>query len=122
MTVITDDLPAQLIRAEHDGWDAVCRGDGGTFYNQAMTSDGVIIVEDGIIERDAALAALEGQAWESYEMSEHRVVRLGDRAATLVYRVRAQRREQVFERRLATTYLYIEGRWRVAVHQQTRIR
>ncbi|RZT59762.1 uncharacterized protein DUF4440 [Microcella alkaliphila] len=122
MTVITDDLPAQLIRAEHDGWDAVCRGDGGTFYNQAMTSDGVIIVEDGIIERDAALAALEGQAWESYEMSEHRVVRLGDRAATLVYRVRAQRGEQVFERRLATTYLYIEGRWRVAVHQQTRIR
>jgi len=122
MTAITDDLPAQLIHQEHEGWDAVCRGDGGTFYHRAMTPDGVMIVEDGIIERDAVIAALEGQTWDSYAMSEHRIVRLGERAAVLVYRVVAHRGAQAFERRLATTYVYVEGRWRVAVHQQTRIR
>lgn len=122
MTAITDDLPAQLIHQEHEGWDAVCRGDGGTFYHHAMTPDGVLIVEDGIIERDAAIAALEGQTWDSYTMSEHRIVRLGERAAVLVYRVIAHRGSQVFERRMATTYTYVEGRWRVAAHQQTRIR
>ena len=122
MTAITDDLPAQLIHQEREGWDAICRGDGGTYYHHAMTADAVMIVPGSVIERGAIMVALQGSTWDGYEMSEHRVVRLGDRAATLVYRVRAQRGEQVFERRLATTYLYIEGRWRVAVHQQTRIR
>jgi hypothetical protein len=122
MTAITDDLPAQLIHQEREGWDSLCHGNGGTFYHHAMTPDGVLILEDGIVERDAAIAALEGQTWDSYAMSEHRLVRVGERAAVLVYQVLAHRGEQVFERRMATTYAYSEGRWRVAVHQQTRIR
>ncbi len=122
MTAITDDLPAQLIHAEHEGWDAICRGDGGTFYYTAMTPDGIMIVDDGVIERDAVMAALQGSTWDSYEMSEHRVVRLGDRAAILAYRARASRGDHHIDRRMSTTYVYVEGRWRVAAHQQTRVR
>ncbi len=121
MTAITDDLPAQLIHAEHEGWDAICRGDGGTYYHRAMTPDGVMVVRGSIIERDAVIAALEGSTWDDYAMSEHRVVRLGDRAAILVYRVRATRVDHVTELRMSTTYLYVEGRWRVAAHQQTPV-
>lgn len=121
MTAITDDLPATLIRQEHEGWEALCRGDGGTHYHHAMTDDGVMIVEESVIERGAILAALQGTTWDSYELSEQRVVRLGDRAAILVYRVRAVRDDEVVDRRMSTTYVYQEGRWRTAAHQQTPV-
>ncbi|QOD93592.1 nuclear transport factor 2 family protein [Chryseoglobus sp. 28M-23] len=121
MTAITDDLPAQLIRQEHDGWEALCRGEGGTHYHHAMTEDAVMIVDTGVIERGAVLAALEGSPWDSYELSEQRVVRLGDRAAILVYRARAVRGDDVVDRRMSTTYVYQEGRWRTAAHQQTPV-
>ena len=119
MTVITDDLPAQLIHQEHEGWDAICRGEGGTYYHHAMTPDAVMIVPGSIIERGAIMVALQGSTWDSYAMSEHRVVRLGDRAAILVYRARATRGQTTVDLRMSTTYVYLEGRWRVGAHQQT---
>ena len=121
MTAITDDLPAQLIHQEHEGWGALCRGDGGTFYHRAMTPDAVMVVEGSVIERGAIIAALEGSTWDEYAMSEHRVVRLGERAAILVYRVRATRADHVVDLRMSTTYLYHEGRWRIGAHQQTPV-
>ena len=80
-----------------------------------------MIVDTGVIERGAVLAALEGSPWDSYELSEQRVVRLGDRAAILVYRARAVRGDDVVDRRMSTTYVYQEGRWRTAAHQQTPV-
>lgn len=119
MTTITDDLPAQLIHHEHEGWDAICRGEGGTYYHHAMTPDAVMIVADGVIDRNAIMAALEGSTWDEYSMSEHRVVRLGDRAAVLVYRVQARRGDLTVDLRMSTTYVCLEGRWRVGAHQHT---
>ena len=103
MTAITDDLPAQLIRQEHDGWEALCRGEGGTHYHHAMTEDAVMVVDTGVIERGAVLAALQGSTWDSYELSEQRVVRLGDRAAILVYRASSATARRVSGRRLSRT-------------------
>ena len=80
-----------------------------------------MVVDTGVIERGAVLAALQGSTWDSYELSEQRVVRLGDRAAILVYRVRAERGGDVVDRRMSTTYVYQEGRWRTAAHQQTPV-
>jgi len=121
MTAITDDLPAQLIHQEHEGWDALRRGDGGTFYHRAMTPDAVMIMPSSVIERGAVMAALQGATWDEYAMSEHRVVRLGERAAVLAYRVRASRDGSPVDLRASTTYLYHEGRWRIGAHQQTPV-
>lgn len=121
MTAITDDLPARLIHQEHEGWDALVRGDGGTHFHHAMTGDAVMITPGSVIERGAIIAALQGATWDEYAMSEHRVVRLGDRAAVLAYRVSARRDGSPVELRASTTYLYHEGRWRIGAHQQTPV-
>ena len=120
MTAITDDLPAQLIHQEHEGWDALLEGDGGTHFHHAMTPDAVMIVEGDLFDRGAIIVALQGSTWDSYAMSEHRVIRLGERAAILAYRVTGQRDGEPVDLRATTTYVYREGRWRVGAHQQTR--
>ena len=33
-----------LLSLERDGWDALCRGEGGAFYGEVMPADGVMAV------------------------------------------------------------------------------
>lgn len=119
MTAITDDLPAQLIRQEHDLWEAMRQGDGGTHLQKAMTADAVLIDDGSLIERSAAIVALDGTTWGSATMSDQRVVRLGERAAMLAYRLRSTRNGEPVDAWATTTYVYVEGRWRVGAHQQS---
>ncbi len=119
MTTITDDLPARLLREEHEGWHAIQRGDGGDHYYRSMTPDAVMIVPGAVIDREGVLAAFEGSTWDSYELHEPRVVRLGEKAAILAYRAVATRGADTVELRMSTTYLWDDGGWKVALHQQT---
>ena len=119
MTVITDDLPAQLIRHEHELWEAMRHGDGGTHLQKAMTTDAVLIDGGSLVERSAAIVALDGTTWGDATMSDQRVVRLGDRAAMLAYRLRSTRDGSPVDVWATTTYVYSEGRWRVGAHQQS---
>jgi hypothetical protein len=119
MTAITDDLPARLIRQEHDTWQAMRNGDGGTHLQKAMTSDAVLIHNGSLVERSAAIVALDGTTWSESTMSDQRVVRLGDRAAMLAYRLRSTRDGEPVNVWATTTYVYVEGRWRVGAHQQS---
>jgi hypothetical protein len=119
MTAITDDLPALLIHHEHELWEAMRDGDGGTHLQQAMTADAVLIDDGSLIERSAAIVALDGTTWGEVTMSDQRLVRLGERAAMLVYRLRSTRDNQPVDAWATTTYVYVEGRWRVGAHQQS---
>lgn len=119
MTVITDDLPAQLIRHEHDLWEAMRHGDGGTYLQRAMTTDAVLIEGGTLVERSATIVALDGTSWGDSTMSDQRVVRLGERAAMLVYRLRGTRDGEPVDVWATTTYVYDEGRWRVGAHVQS---
>lgn len=119
MTAITDDLPAQLIHAEHEGWQAMTRGEGGTHSFQVMLPEAIMVFPGLLIERAAVIAALDGVVWSEYTMSDQRVVRLGERAAMLVYRLHGVRDGGALDLWASTTYVYLEGRWRVGAHQQT---
>lgn len=119
MTAITDDLPAQLIRQERELWEAMRHGDGGTHLQQAMTADAVLIDGGSLVERSAAIVALDGTTWGTATMSDQRVVRLGDRAAMLAYRLRGTRGGEPVDAWATTTYVYSEGRWRIGAHQQS---
>lgn len=119
MTAITDDLPAQLIHQEHEGWEAMTRGEGGTHSYTAMLPDAIMVFPGTMLERGAVVAALDGVVWGSYRMSDQRVVRLGDRAAMLAYRLRGERDGETVDLWATTTYVYVEGRWRVGAHQQS---
>ncbi|MET1052117.1 MAG: DUF4440 domain-containing protein [Mycetocola sp.] len=120
MTEITDDLPAILLREEHAGWKAILAGHGGDHYTRAMTRDALMIVEGAVLGRTEVMASFEAVApWDSYEIHEPAIVRLGDRAGVVAYRAVATRGDDTVELRMSTTYLYGGGSWHVALHQQT---
>jgi hypothetical protein len=47
------------------------------------------------------------------------VIRLGERSGILVYRASAHRGDETVELNMSTTYLFENGGWCVAAHQQT---
>jgi hypothetical protein len=120
MTEITDDLPAVLLREEHAGWKAILAGRGGEHYARSMTRDALMIVEGAVIGRDDVAAAFSGVVpWDSYEIHEPALIRLGERSGIVAYRAVATRGGDTVELRMSTTYLYGGGSWHVAAHQQT---
>lgn len=120
MTEITDDLPARLLHEEHEGWRAILEGRAGEYYRRAMTRDALMVVAGAVLDREAILHAFDqAPPWDDYELREPAVIRLGERAGILVYRVRARRGDEVADLRMSTSYHYDDGAWRVAAHQQT---
>lgn len=120
MTAITDDLPARLIHEERTGWQAILEGRGGEHYRESMTRDGLMIVPGAVLGRDQVAASFAGVApWDSYEMHQPAVIRLGDHAGILVYRAVAKRGAETVELNMSTTYVFHDGGWCVALHQQT---
>lgn len=120
MTAITDDLPAILLREEHSGWKAILAGHGGPHYAREMTRDALLIVEGAVLGRNDVVAAFAGVTpWDSYEIHEPALIRLEEHSGILAYRAVATRGDETVELRMTTTYLYGDGEWKIAAHQQT---
>jgi len=122
MTAITDDLPARLLHEENAGWEAIVGGHGGAYYQREMTDDGLMIMPGAVIGRDQVAAYFDQAApWESYSIHEPAIIRLGDRAGVVVYRAAARRGAESVELNVSTTYLFVNGGWRVAARQQSPV-
>lgn len=120
MTEITDDLPARLLNEEHAGWQAILAGRGGSYYQRLMTEDALTIVTDGVYDREGVGKAFESfEPWDAYEILEPAIIRLGPQAGIVAYRAVASRGGNTREFRMSTTYLYEDGGWKIAAHQQT---
>lgn len=114
----------ELLALEHEGWRSLCEGTGDRFYGDLMTEDGVMIVADGsVLDRNAVVASLDqAPTWDTYELSDVRSVDTGPDSAALVYTGRAVRgSETPLVARMASTYHRIDGRWRLALYQQTPV-
>ena len=124
MTEITDDLPARLLHEEHEGWQAILAGQGGSYYRRSMTRDALMIRPGEVMTRDQAAASFNGEGpLDSYEIHEPAVIRLGEHAGIVVYRAVARRGDEVSESNRSTTYVFDDnnGGWCVAAHQQTPV-
>ena len=124
MTEITDDLPARLLHEEHEGWQAMLAGQGGSYYRRSMTRDALMIRPGQVLTRDQAAASFNGEGpLDSYEIHEPAVIRLGEHAGIVVYRAVARRGDEVSESNMSTTYVFDDnnGGWCVAAHQQTPV-
>jgi len=122
MTAITDDLPARLLHEEQEGWQAIRAGRGGDYYRRTMTRDALLILPGRVITRDEVIAAFAAAApIDSYQLRQPAVIRLNDHAGILVYRLEATRGEVTTEVNAATTYVFADGGWCIAAHQQTAI-
>ena len=120
MTEITDDLPARLLHEEHAGWRAIVEGRGGEHYQRAMTRDALMVVDGAMLGRDEILAAFRvGPAVGLVRAARARRDPPRRPRRHLVYRAVARRGDDSVNLRMSTTYLYDDGAWHVAAHQQT---
>jgi hypothetical protein len=120
MTAITDDLPARLLHEEHEGWQAIIARRAGEYYGRTMTRDALLVVPGNVVPRTDVGAFFEGLApLDSYELHDPAVIRINDRSGILVYRLVTRRGEESVESSAATTYVFLNGGWCLALHQQS---
>lgn len=112
-----------LLALEKAGWNSLTNQTGGTFYGGMMTDNGVMILVNGMVmDRDTVAGGLnQAPPWDSYEITEPRLVPLNDTAATLIYRSTSRRGDNTFEALMSSTYVLIDGSPKLAVYQQTTI-
>jgi uncharacterized protein (TIGR02246 family) len=116
----------ELLELERLGWQSLCDCTGADFYGRLMTEDGVMVLAHGqVLDRDQVAASLsDAPPWRAYEISDERLVELGDDAAVLVYRGTAYRGddpEPAFAALMTSSYVRRNGEWRLACYQQTPV-
>ncbi|MFC7456479.1 nuclear transport factor 2 family protein [Brachybacterium sp. GCM10030267] len=114
----------ELLELEHQGWGALCDGTGADFYGEIMTEDGVMILAHGyVFDRQSVISSLrDAPTWDRYEIRDERLIGAGAETAILVYSALAFRGDEApFNALMSSTYTRRDGRWRLALYQQTPV-
>ncbi|WP_319430863.1 nuclear transport factor 2 family protein [Mycobacterium sp. RTGN5] len=118
-------LLGELLTIEHEGWQSLCECAGDRFYGDVMTDDAVMVLANGAVMDKAAVTAALGQSppWKRFDLSEPRVIPVGPDAAALVYIGTAERdgADEPFVGAMSSVYQRVDGRWRLALYQQTPV-
>lgn len=112
----------ELMALERQGWDALCRQSGASFYGALMTEDAVMVLVNGLVMDKTEVVQSLDQApgWDRYEISDPRRVELGSESAALVYRARAHRAGDLpFDAAMTSVYVTVDGAPRLALYTQT---
>ncbi|MFN8025270.1 MAG: nuclear transport factor 2 family protein [Acidimicrobiia bacterium] len=117
-------LHDELLALETAAWQALTEPGAATgYYDDTLADDVLMLFPGGMVidDREAVVASMDGALWSSFEITEPRVLRLGDDAAVFAYRVHAVRQEQDYDALLNSTYVREAGEWHLALHQQTPV-
>ncbi|MCZ2523132.1 MULTISPECIES: nuclear transport factor 2 family protein [Streptomyces] len=110
---------------EHQGWRSLCNSTGADFYGRIMTSDGLMLLAGGqVFNRQDVIDSLnQAPPWRGYEISDERLIPLGEGQVIFVYTGRAYRESEdsAFTAVMSSTYTRREGAWRLALYQQTPV-
>ncbi len=117
---MTADL-ATLLELEERGWQALSSDAGRAFYAEHLAADAALIVPGMVLDKETWLDALRSpRPWAEHRLEDARLVTLTADCATLVYRATARRMgEAAYTALISSTYVRRDGRWLLAVHQQT---
>jgi hypothetical protein len=113
------ELARTLLALEEDFWRA--SGDRDR-YEANLAADAVHVFPGwGIADPDRVLSAVEAvEPWETFEIEDAKVVRLGDDAAAIVYHARARRAGQPeYVAAIISVYRRRDDAWELVLHQQT---
>ena len=114
-----------LTELERSAWKALSTsGEAAAAYYSGVLADEILVLLPGglvIDDRDRVIDSMRGDPWESFEMSDERVLELTDSSAVLVYRVTARRDGDDYVALLNSTYVRVGDDWRLALHQQTPV-
>ena len=94
------------------------------FHDARLAGDAYMVLPEasGALGRDITLEALTGaDRWHKIGMAERHLVELSEDAAALVYSVTAKREEEgrPYHALCSSAYVRNDGKWHLAVHQQT---
>jgi hypothetical protein len=114
-------LSDELIALEREGWDALVSGEGGAYYREHLTSDALMAFAFGVLTRQESIDAIESAPpWESFEITDPRVVELSEDSGVVVYGVVARRPgQEPYSAVVSSTFVREGGEWRLAFHQQS---
>ncbi len=116
----------ELMQLERAGWEALSTSgeEAGRFYAENLAADVLMLLPGGMIldDREAVIESMGGAPWVSFELTDERVLRLGEGFAVVAYRATAQREGgEPYSALFNSTYVREDGAWRLALHQQTPI-
>ena len=117
----------ELLQLEREGWRALSRNGeaAGRFYAEHLAVNVLMLLPGGMVldDRDQVIEAMGGSPWSSFELSDERVLELGNGdCAVVAYRATAQREgSEPYAALFNSTYVRQEGAWRLAIHQQTPV-
>lgn len=115
----------ELLDLERAGWDSLCKATGAEFYGELMLPDAVMVLANGMVmDRDTVVGALSASPpWRTYEISDARLIAVDDDNAVLVYTGTGYRDgdEPAFVGAMSSVYHRADGRWKLALYQQTRM-
>jgi hypothetical protein len=86
-----------------------------------LADEVLMLLPGGLVinDRDAALEAMSGAPWETFELTDERVLDLTPTSAVVAYRATASRTGTEYEALVSSTYVRGDFGWRLTVHQQS---
>lgn len=113
----------ELVELEEQGWRALSTvGDAAeTFYAAVLRDDAVMLFPGGMrLEgKERILQSFAAQPWETFHIEDAQVISLTANAATVAYKVTAQRKGSApYVALVSSTYVHDDS-WQLVLHQQT---
>jgi len=98
----------ELLGLEHAGWRALAT-DGETaaaFYDEVLASDVLMLLPGGMVidDRTQVVESMRGPAWDSFQLTDERVIDLTPNSAVVTYRATASR-DAPTTRRCSTAHM-----------------
>ncbi|MGE2832401.1 nuclear transport factor 2 family protein [Mycobacterium sp. SMC-4] len=116
-------LADELLALEHSGWKSLCDGTGDQFYGELMTDDAVMVLANGMVMDRATVTSSLGQSppWQRYEISDVRLIAIGEDTAALVYTGKGWRdgQDEPFAAAMSSVYHRAGQDWKLVLYQQS---
>ncbi len=113
----------ELLEIERAGWRALSTGGdaAATFYDEVLAGEVLMLLPGGMVidDRASVVDSMRGAPWTSFELSDERVLDLGEAGAVVTYRATAVRDGQEYRALFNSTYVREDGAWKLVLHQQT---
>lgn len=116
----------ELLKIEKEGWQALSTtiDAASKFYHSILCEDAVMVFPGGLVfvGKEKILESFAEQPWDTFQIENVRVVALSETSSILVYKVTARRgKSDPYEALISSTYVYRDGSWMLAYHQQTPV-
>jgi hypothetical protein len=111
----------ELEDLERQGWRALSGTSGEAFYDQTMADDGLMVFPGAVLDKHESLLAIASASpWQTFELSDLRVVTVAEDVAFITYSARAVRSNaSPYQAVMTSLYRRAGNRWQLVLHQQS---